>query len=173
MRRVAILLMLILLFTDMAPFLEGEVTDTFLISDERFETVRIDFTGPERNNSAKLEFPATHIRSASMSITGAEFDGSYPEGVELQVRNSFWRYDDQGYGALGQQRTFSTGSQAKGAVFHGEGTQEVELLLPADADLQSATIDITGYPYATGDLQPYKLGSSDTNGGSLSQTPDV
>ena len=173
MRRVAILLMLILLFTDMAPFLEGEVTDTFLISDERFETVRIDFTGPERNNSAKLEFPATHIRSASMSITGAEFDGSYPEGVELQVRNSFWRYDDQGYGALGQQRTFSTGSQAKGAVFHGEGTQEVELLLPADADLQSATIDITGYPYATGDLQPYKLGSSDTNGGSISQTPDV
>ena len=53
MRRVAILLMLILLFTDMAPFLEGEVTDTFLISDERFETVRIDFTGPESNTSAK------------------------------------------------------------------------------------------------------------------------
>ena len=177
MRRGATLLMLVLLLADLAPFLQGEVTDTFLVNDEPFETVRIDFTGAERNNSAKLEFPATRIRSASMSITGAEFDGSYPEGVELQVASGveggIWRYDGQGYGALGQQRSFATGSLAKGAVFHGAGSQEVELLLPAQADLQSATIDITGYPYGTGDLQPYKLGSSDTNGGSISQTPDV
>lgn len=173
MRRGAMLLMLVLLLADLAPLAQGEITDTFLVYGETVETVRIEFTGADRNNSARLEFPATRIRSASMSITSAEFDGSYPEGVELQVRNGFWRYDGQGYGALGQQRSFATGSLAKGAVFHGGGSQELELLLPAQAELQSATIDITGYPYGTGELDDYQLGSSDTNGGSISQTPDV
>ena len=34
MRRVATLLMLLLLLADLAPFLQGEVTDTFQVNDE-------------------------------------------------------------------------------------------------------------------------------------------
>mgnify|MGYP002526427706 FL=1 len=47
------------------------------------------------------------------------------------------------------------------------------MLIPANATVTDATVDISGLPYGSGELDDFRLSSIDTNGGSVSYAPEV
>ena len=173
MRALPVFVVFCLLGADLVLLAGSETTSEFTLDDEKLDSVVYDFYEADRNGSVTLEFPASTVTSASLTIRGEELEGSYPSDVELKIRSEKWRYSGQGYGALGQQQTFASGGLGKPTVFHDNGDVDIEILLPANATIREAGLNITGYAYGTGDLNPYQLSSTDTNGGSISQTPAV
>ena len=173
MRLLPVFVVLCLLGADLALLVGAETTSEFTQYDQKLDSVAYDFYEANRNGSVTLEFPASTVTSASLQVTGEALDGMYPSDIEVQVRNERWRYSGQGYGALGMQQTFASGGPGKAVVFHSADEVNTEILIPANATIREAGLNITGYAYGTGELYPYRLASTDTNGGSISQTPAV
>jgi hypothetical protein len=76
----------------------GKVTITF-------ESAGID------SSSLKIDVPLeASILSASMNISSAEFEGSYPEEVSINAGNdedNEWEFKGTGFGLFGKQTLFS------------------------------------------------------------------
>ena len=155
----------------------GVMTTEYTREDENgssttVESVTLDLAAGESDDLTSIIFPNSEVMDAQLGITGtADNDGSYAEDLEVKVRNAVWRYSGQGYGALGSQERFATGSYSTSGNFPEAGSTTVELLLPANATVTDATMDVSGRPYGSGNLDDHRLSSIDTNGGSISSDP--
>ena len=130
------------------------------------QSVTLD--GSNSDNSISVKYPATEVIGASLTLTASEDDGNFPEKLSVGVRNYNWKYEGDGYGALGKQERFSTDSKGASAKFGGSGETEVSLFLPSNATVTDASVKISGLPYGSGELDQYNKASIDTNEGSVS-----
>ncbi|MEE3208053.1 MAG: hypothetical protein VX239_03875, partial [Candidatus Thermoplasmatota archaeon] len=173
--RLFILLVALMMLPLPAAF--GVMTTEYTREDENgssttVESVTLDLAAGESDDLTSIIFPNSEVMDAQLGITGtADNDGSYAEDLEVKVRNAVWRYSGQGYGALGSQERFATGSYSTSGNFPEAGSTTVELLLPANATVTDATMDVSGRPYGSGNLDEHRLSSIDTNGGSISSDP--
>ncbi len=173
--RLFILLVALMMLPLPAAF--GVMTTEYTREDENgssttVESVTLDLAAGESDDLTSIIFPNSEVMDAQLGITGtADNDGSYAEDLEVKVRNAVWRYSGQGYGALGSQERFATGSYSTSGNFPEAGSTTVELLLPANATVTDATMDVSGRPYGSGNLDDHRLSSIDTNGGSISSDP--
>jgi len=152
----------------------AETTSEFTRDDLTFTELTLDLEDGEDDSRTQFVLPNAEVNSATVSITGeADDNGSYARDVGLRVRGSEWRFNGTGYGALGNQDRFAAGGPTSHSFFEAGGSDTVELLMPADATITDATIDITGRPYGSGELEEHRLASVDSNGGSSSYDPEV
>ena len=153
---------------------EAETISEFTRNDQTYTELTLNLDDGEIDSRTKFVLPNAEVNSAMLSITGeADANGSYARDVGLRVRDAEWNFNGTGYGALGMQDRFATGGPNSYSYFKGSSSDTVELLLPADATITDATIDITGRPYGSGELEEHRLGSVDSNGGSSSYDPEV
>jgi hypothetical protein len=140
-----------------------------------------DLVAPGFEATVNLELPAGYfVNNVTMNVTGMAAPGNssaYPEGVQLRVNDSLiWDFNGTGYGPLGRQDVFSTGSNEAKTEFGTEGgINKLWMRLPKDAIVQSATMGLRGAPLIkieqianfTGE------GASDSLGFSVSSAGDV
>ena len=148
-------------------FSKAEITTTYYRDGSSSEELTIYLEG-ETDDSINLEFPATEVTSASLLLSGSSHDNSYPEGLTVGIGDYEWAYEGQGYGALGHQERFGTGSKGASAKFADAGETDISLFLPTNATVSEASVEISGLPYGSGSLEDYSKASVDTNGGSTS-----
>ncbi|MBE27596.1 MAG: hypothetical protein CMB06_00585, partial [Euryarchaeota archaeon] len=131
------------------------------------QTISLD--GENIDTSISIKYPATEVLDAKIGLEGvANSDGNYPEGISVEVKNYEWKYEGSGYGALGNQQKFGTNSISASAKFAESGEEEVIIRLPTNSTVADASMEISGLPYGSGDLDEYYKASVDTNGGSMS-----
>ena len=167
-----LLILLVALMMLPLPVALGAMTTEFTREEATVESVTIDLPAGGSDDLTSIVFPNSEVMDAQLGITGtADDDGNYAEDLQVKVRNAVWRYSGQGYGALGSQERFATGSYSASGNFPDGGITTVELLLPANATVTDATMDVSGRPYGSGNLDEHRLSSVDTNGGSISSDP--
>ncbi len=158
---------LALFFVSGPLFSKAEITTTYYHDGSSEEEVTIYLEG-ETDDSINLEFPATEVTGASLLVSGSSHENSYPEGLTVGIGNYEWAYEGQGYGALSHQERFVTGSKGASAKFADSGETDISIFLPTNATVSEASVDISGLPYGSGNLEDYSKASVDTNGGSTS-----
>ena len=169
-KHVALAVTLFLLSNTASVF--GETSTTYYTEGSGSEETTIILDGETEDSSITIRYPATEVLESSIGISGmADSEGYYPEGLTLGVKNYEWKYDGLGYGSLGLQEKFSTNAKAASARFSEGGEQEISLLIPSNATINSASISISGLPYGSGELDDYNKVSTGTNGGSTSSAP--
>jgi len=140
-----------------------------------------NLTAPGFESSVNIEVPAGYyVTNATMNVTGlaAENNASaYPEGVTVKLNGSvIWAFQQTGFGPLGKQNQFSTGQKQVNASFGSSGGISTQYIrLPKDAMVQSATMEIKGFPPSTGQELVNFTGSAagDHMGYSVSNAGDV
>ena len=171
--RILTLAVTFLLLSSMANAFGENSTDYYQdgsASDEK--TITLD--GENMDSSVSIKFPATEVLDANIGLKGLpNSDGNHPEGISIEVKNYEWKYEGSGYGALGNQLKFGTNSVSASAKFAESGEEEVIIRLPTNSTVNEASMDISGLPYGSGDLDDYYKASVDTNGGSMSSAGSV
>ena len=140
-----------------------------------------NLAAPGFETTVNLEVPAGYyVTNATMKVTGlpAENNASaYPEGVSIMFFNSvLWTFQQTGFGPLGRQNQFSTGkTQVDSSFGSGGGAKTEYIRLPKEAIIQSATMNVSGFPSVSGLELVNFTGSaaSDHLGYSLSNAGDV
>ena len=147
------------------------------------EEVSLVFEESDSDDSVSLEYPNVEVLDASFKIRGSSDDeGNYPDGIKVTAGNSkLWAYGSHvgdGYGALGQQTTFSGGESSISVNFEDDTVGVFDVLLPADicgsmpstdgCSITGASVDITGLSSPPDDFEAAIHASEDTNGGSVS-----
>jgi hypothetical protein len=101
----------------------------------------------------------------------------YPKGVILSINNSsIWAFNNTGYGALGRQDEFSTGSNESKTVIGTDGGKDKSFIkIPSGSTIQSANLEMKCIPQlAVKDLFNYTSQDSDSRAGStVSDAGDV
>ena len=161
-------LALTILLLSSCTFSLAETSSDYYKNDSGSSQQSIILDGSNSDNSVSIKYPATEVIGASLTLTASEDDGSFPEGLSVGVRSHNWKYEGEGYGALGKQERFSTDSKGASAKFGGSGETEVSLFLPSNATVTDASVKISGLPYGSGELDQYNKASIDTNEGSVS-----
>ena len=152
----------------------GETVTQYYRDDAYTDSVSLDLTSGEEDALTSLLFPRAEVLEAAITISGgADDDGDYASDIEVAVSSSTWRYSGKGYGELGRQQLFVSGGNSASASFPSAGDDTIEMLIPANATVTDATVDISGLPYGSGELDDFRLSSIDTNGGSVSYAPKV
>ena len=166
-RMIALALTILLLSS--STFSVAETTEEYYKNGSGSDQQSITLDGENSDSSVSIEYPATEVMDASITIEGlSDSDGNYPESVSLGVKSYEWKFDGTGYGALGKQEKFSTGSKGDSAIFSGSGETDISLWLPSNATVTDGSVKISGLPYGSGELDDYSKASIDTNGGSVS-----
>ena len=83
----------------------AETSTTYYEGESESDTKIVALDGDNEDSSVSIKYPATEVLDASIGIQGlANGQGEYPEGLSLKVKPDYeWKYDGQGYGALGDQ----------------------------------------------------------------------
>ncbi len=160
-----------------APQVSATESDQFTRDGSDTGQVTITFDEAGSDEDTTITFPAVEVLEASLEVSPEAHDGAYAEGVWLDVRGNSkyeWAFDGAGYGAFGQQYRFANGRTAWTMNLGvGDETDVVDLLLPADATVESATLSISGLPTVEEDMTNLDLASAYTNEGSISAIPDI
>jgi len=112
----------------------------------------VDLVAPGFEATVNIEIPAGYYATNStMNVTGMAAAGNssaYPEGVQVLVNDSLiWTFNEIGYGPLGRQDEFSTGSNMAQTEFGAEGgINKLWIRLPKAALVQSARMEMAGFP---------------------------
>ena len=128
----------------------------------------IDLKANQEDYNTSFKYPATEVLEASLVVSASSDDEDAPEGVSLSIGAYEWKYDGSGYGGLGIQNRFISDSTSGSATFGGAGEEEIKLLIPTNATITDAQVDLSGLPYGSGELDDYNLASINTNEGSRS-----
>ena len=154
----------------------AETTTQYIVDGNESDSVVLYLEKDVVNDDTEIEFPNAEVLSASYTISGgADQDGSYPEDLSITISGNKWEYSGEGYGALGNQKTFSNGAPSSAAVFSDEsgGETTVEMYLPVNATISNAEVTLEGLTKGNGDLDDYRLVSDNTNEGSHSLLPSI
>jgi uncharacterized repeat protein (TIGR01451 family) len=152
----------------------GETTTQYYRDDAYTDSVSLDLASGEEDALTSLLFPRAEVLEAALTISGGpDNDGEYASDIEVTVRSTTWKYSGKGYGELGRQQLFASGGSSASASFPSAGDATIELLLPANATVTDATVDVSGLSYGSGVLDEFRLASENTNGGSISYSPHV
>ena len=154
----------------------AETTTQYIVDGNESDSVVLYLEKDVVNDDTEIEFPNAEVLSASYTVSGgADQDGNYPEDLSITISGNKWKYSGEGYGALGDQKTFSNGAPSSAAVFSDEsgGETTVEMYLPVNATITHAEVTLEGLTKGNGDLDDYKLVSQNTNEGSHSLSPSV
>ncbi|MEC8446901.1 MAG: exo-alpha-sialidase [Candidatus Thermoplasmatota archaeon] len=167
-------LALTILLISSSTFSVAETSDEYYKGGDGSSQQSITLDGSSSDNSVSIRYPASEVIDASITVEGSsDSEGNFPESISLGVRNFEWKYDGNGYGALGKQAKFSTDSLGASAKFDTSGESEISILLPSNSTVTDSSVKISGLPYGSGDLDDYVRASPNTNGGSTSQAPSV
>ncbi|MDG1545433.1 MAG: hypothetical protein P8R32_04210, partial [Candidatus Poseidoniia archaeon] len=167
-------LALTILLLSSSTFAIAETSDEYYKSGSGSSQQSVTLDGTSSDNSISVKYPSTEVIDASISVEGtSDGDGNYPEGVSVGVRNYEWKYDGNGYGALGNQEKFSTDSKGASSKFPSSGENELSIFLPSNSTVTDASVKISGLPFGSGELDDYVQASTDTNGGSVSSGPSI
>lgn len=140
----------------------------------------VNLAGPNYEATVNLVSPADYyVTNATMQVTGMTASGNisaYPENVSVMLDSSaIWKFQGPGFGSLGMQDRFSTGQKENKFSFgSGGGAKNSSIRLPKEADVESATVDIGGFPPAGGLLANLSgIGGDDMFGWSVSGAGDL
>ena len=174
MRKLSILLVACLF----APFTSfGVGAPSF--EDGKDESI-VSLTAPDYEATVNLEVPSDYyVTNATMKDTGMAVEGNasaYPENVTMWLDDTIiWGFQKPGFGPLGMQDRFSTGQKQLRFEFSATGgSQNAYIRLLKDAVVQSASMDLTGFPPATTqELMSFLGEEADDNFGGITSAKDV
>jgi len=133
---------------------EARITREF--SDGKKE-VDLEFPSGTESYVVNITIPRTaQLTSAQLGVSGMPLGSvlQYPKGPALDLGKDGiidWQFWGPGYGALGRQQVLSDNATSGKVVFSGPGSdQGLVLRLPADANIGSAVMRVTGGPNAAG-----------------------
>ena len=145
--------------------------------DTGLGTQTIGLQGSTMNDTIGIDIPRdVTFQGLSFAVDVDEADPS-PGQVWLDINNDGayeWAFLGQGYGQLGHQSSFATGSSVDAAmlnVSNGTTANTGDLLLPAGATLASAALNVTFQPdvttsyVQTGGFLEIKAADVDADGG--------
>ncbi len=122
-----------------------------------------------------IDFPAVNVTSAAFDISPMEYNDSYARDVQINDSNhsmAEWAYSGQGYGAFGYQKQFHDSRTSRSLSFNEPDYQDqARMMLPANATVKSASVDISGRPAGSDALEDGQVASVSTNQGSQSYYP--
>jgi len=150
---------------------DGFVLDRFTSNDKEMSTT---FTGSGENTTGfALQFPpGTTLTAAWLNVTGLNDGlGNFPYNLKIDVGNDGdidWAFNTTGFGPLGRQSVFDGGSSVHSYYFTGSGQDTVNVVLPKNAVISSASVEVKGG--ASQNYEPY-VATCDYNG-ALYYTPD-
>jgi hypothetical protein len=104
-----------------------------------------DLSNPGHSVIVNLTVPAEcYVLNASMSVTRAPAQGSYPVCPEVLLNGTpLWAFNRTGYGALGKQDQFSNGAiQLKTPFGSTGGSGSTTIRLPKTASVNNATMEL-------------------------------
>jgi hypothetical protein len=113
-------------------------------------------SGPVFEATINIEVPAGYyVTNATMKVSGMASENNafaYPEGVTIKLNEStIWAFQQTGFGPLGMQNQFSTGQKMVNSSFGSAGGVKTQYIrLPKEANVQSAMMDVKGFPPAQG-----------------------
>ena len=165
-RKFANLVIAVILLT--SSFGIGETSTLYSRDGDDNSSFTIDLKANQEDYNTSFKYPATEVLEASLIVSASSDDEDGPEGVSLSIGAYEWKYDGSGYGGLGTQNRFISDSTSGSATFAGSGEEEIKLLLPTNATITDAQVDLSGLPYGSGELDDYNLASINTNEGSRS-----
>ncbi|WP_455391771.1 sialidase family protein [[Eubacterium] cellulosolvens] len=112
---------------------------------------------PDYGTSFELELPAdTVVLNATMKISVAEYNNQYAYNPRLILGNTtssswwktLWAYDSKGYGAMGYQQFFKTGTDQNEIYYQETGYNDgLRMYLPAGAEVSSAKVNLSAFTY--------------------------
>ena len=149
-------------------------TTTFTRDDSQVSSVTIALPPYHVDYNTSLDFPADEVLDVSFLISPEDDNGQYSERVWVDVRNNDktdWAFEGLGYGAFGQQTRFASSRTTHSFAFHDDSgaPDSTTLLIPKGATITDATVDLSGRPAGTDDLEDGVLASVSTNQGSYSR----
>ena len=139
---------------------------------------QITFPDKGRNNETTIKLPyEAEVEDAYLTISGDANGGIYPFHPTLLIedereRSVIWNYNGTGYGNLAQQNVFSDDSRSFGASFGGDEEKTKSIILPKNATVTSATMDISGSKSA-GTMSIPEVVSQNTLITSWGQNPSI
>ena len=165
-RKFANLVIAVILLT--SSFGVSETSTLYTREGDENSSFTIDLKANQEDYNTTFKYPATEVLEASLVISASSDDEEAPEGLSLSIGAYDWKYDGSGYGGLGNQNRFISDSTSGSATFAGSGEEEIKILIPTNATITDAQVDLSGLPYGSGELDDYNLASINTNEGSRS-----
>jgi hypothetical protein len=154
-RALALLVTILLVVTPVLshmPGAGGRVTRNF---DGGNREVDLDFPTGTESYTVSVTIPrAARLSSAEFGVSGKPLGSilQYPRSPAVDIGNNGtvdWRFGGAGYGSLGRQQGLVDNSTSGTVQFNVSGSdQRLTVRLPADAQIGSATMRVTGQPYA-------------------------
>ena len=144
------LLMVLGPFLSLAPNAGARVTKEFSNGQKEME---LEFPAGTESYKVNLTIPrSARLFSAQVGVSGEPLGSvlQYPKGPALDLGldgTVDWEYWGPGYGALGRQQVLSDNSTSGKVLLNGPGSdQSLVLRLPAQANIGSAVMRVTGGP---------------------------
>ena len=149
-------------------------TTTFTYDDSQVSTVTVALPSYHVDRNTSLDFPADQVLDVSFQVSPEDVDGEYSDKVWIDVRDNEktnWAFEGNGYGAFGQQTRFASSRTTHSFAFDDDSgdPDSTTLLIPKGATITDATVDISGRPAGTDDLEDGVVASVSTNQGSYSR----
>ena len=174
--RITILFLAVILMLPYATMVQGVETNEMVHKGSIVTefTARLDYQD-ELKDYFKVDFPADEITSVSLDISPRKYNNSYAQEIRINDSNSSsaeWGYYGQGYGSFGLQDEFS-GGQSSQSVSLMNDDEKITLKLPVNATDITATVDVSGRPSGSEDLEDGLEASVSSDQGSYSYYPDL
>jgi len=174
MRKLSIALSLLLILSPVLSLAEN-------LSDFEggVEEAIVNLYPPTFEAIVNITIPAEYIAAgSSMRVSGmpAGYNSSaYPESVGMRIGDDYiWKFEKTGYGALGRQDQFSTGSRSAFLPINASGwSKQTWIRLPKNATIQSATLELTARAPLREDKTYFPGEKADDHCGSVSDAGDV
>ena len=122
-----------------------------------------------------VDYPAVNVSAVSFDISPEKYNGSFVEDLTLNDKNrtaAEWGYTGTGYGAFGLQTQFNDGHSSQSLSLMNSD-EKITLKLPVDATDLQATVDISGRPSGSEDLEDGLEASVSSDQGSYSYHPNI
>ena len=149
-------------------------TTKFTFDESPVSSVTVGLPPYHVDYNASIDFPADEVLDVSFLVSPEDDDGEYSDKVWIDVRNNDkidWAYEGNGYGAFGEQTRFASSRTTHSFAFGDDSgdPDSTTLLIPKGATITDATVDISGRPAGTDDLEDGVTASVSTNQGSYSR----
>ena len=143
-RKFANLVIAVILLT--SSFGISETSTLYTREGDDSSSFTIDLKANQEDYNTSFKYPATEVLEASLVISAPSDNEDAPEGLSLSIGAYDWKYDGSGYGGLGNQNRFISDSISGSATFAGSGEEEIKLLIPPNATITDAHVDLSGLP---------------------------
>ena len=175
-QRIAILILAAFLLLPYTTMVEGVETTEFIYEGSTVTEFSVELDNDNNlKDYFKVDFPADELTSVSLDISPRMYNNSYAKEIRINDSNFSsmeWGYQGMGYGSFGFQDEFNDGHTSQSLSLMND-EEEITIRLPANATDISASVDVSGRPSGSEDLEDGLETSVSSDQGSYSYYPDV